>query len=109
MTNYASESVDQWLRIRKEAGLGIDPKTAEVEWSYAHTLAPYGIDPDLPEECRQVGRAYYARSPGSDIWVCFYDLPKEVLEKLWEMHRSKLAFPAGLFDRSPNQLLRHRL
>ena len=27
-------SVDQWLKIRKEAGLRIDPETAEVDWWY---------------------------------------------------------------------------
>ena len=25
-------TVEQWLAIRKEAGLKIDPETAEVEW-----------------------------------------------------------------------------
>ena len=69
--------VEQWLAIRKEAGLKINPKTAEVEWRYAQTLDPYGVYPDLPEECQQVGREYFARSPGSDIWVHFHDLPEE--------------------------------
>ena len=91
-------SVDQWLKIRKEAALRIDPQTAEVEWTYAFTLDPYGVDPDLPEECKLAGREYFACSPDSDIWVWFGDLPNEVKEELWNMHRSKLAFPAGLFD-----------
>jgi hypothetical protein len=43
-----------------------------------------------------VGREYFARSPGSDIWVCFRDLPEGTASSLWEKHRSKLAFPAGL-------------
>jgi hypothetical protein len=85
-----------WLAIRKEAGLKIDPETAEVEWIYAQTLDPYGVYPDLPEECRQVGREYFARSPGSDVWVSFDDLPKATREALWKKYRSKLAFPAGL-------------
>jgi hypothetical protein len=46
--------VEQWLAIRKEAGLKINPKTAEVEWRYALTLDPWGVYPDLPEECQQV-------------------------------------------------------
>ena len=46
----------QWLAIRKEAGLKLDPETAEVEWCYAQTLDPYGVDPDLPEQCQQIGR-----------------------------------------------------
>jgi hypothetical protein len=87
----------QWLAIRKEAGLQIDADAAEVEWTYAYTLDPYGIHPELPEELQQVGRAYFARSPGSDVWVEFGDLPDATRKALWERHKSKLAFPAGLF------------
>src|SRR6516162_6605982 len=31
-------TVEQWLTIRKEAALNIDPNTAEVDWSYAQHL-----------------------------------------------------------------------
>jgi hypothetical protein len=82
--------------LRKAAGLQIDPETAEVDWNYAQTLDPYGDDPNLPEEYRQVGRAYFARSPGSDVWICFYDLPAATRNALWEKHKRQLAFPAGL-------------
>ena len=34
--------------------------------------------PDLPEELQQVGQEYFARQPGSDIWVHFGDLPDDV-------------------------------
>jgi hypothetical protein len=88
--------VKRWLETRTEAGLQIDPKTAEVFWRYAQTLDPYGVDPDLPEEYRQVGREYFARSPGSDVWVWFGDLPEATRNALWDKHSSKLAFPAGL-------------
>jgi hypothetical protein len=85
-----------WLASRKEAGLKIDPETAEVEWTYAQTLDPYGVYPLLPEEyC--VGREYFARSPGDDVWVWFGDLPQATRNALWEKHKAKLAFPAGLF------------
>jgi hypothetical protein len=90
------QNVKQWLAIRKEAGFKIDPETAEVDWNYAQTLDPYGVYPDLPEECRQTGRAYFARSPGSDMWVHFNDLPEETRDALWRKHKSKLAFPTGL-------------
>ena len=105
----AEMTVEQWLAIRKEAGLKIDPETAEVEWTYAQTLDPYGVDPDLPEELQQIGREYFARSPGSDVWVCFYDLPEATRDALWKKHRSKLAFPAGfegfvLFEEEKNNL-----
>ena len=87
---------EQWLAVRKEAGLLIDPETAEVEWTYALTLDPYGVYPDLPEELQQVGREYFARSPGRNVWVRFGDVPKETRDVLWEKHKAKLAFPAGM-------------
>ena len=82
--------------LRKEVGLHIDSETAEVEWTYAQTLDPYGDYPNLPEGCQQVGREYFARSPGSDVWVWFGDLPAAARNSLWEKHKSHLAFPAGL-------------
>jgi hypothetical protein len=89
-------TVQQWLDIRKEAGKKIDPETAEVFWTYAQTFDPYGVSPRLPEHLQQVGREYFACSPGSEIWVVFSDLPEEVREALWDRHKRKLAFPAGL-------------
>jgi hypothetical protein len=53
-------------------------------------LDPYGIDPDLPEEYWTVGREYFARTPGSDIWVSFDDLPEATLKELWDRHEHKL-------------------
>jgi hypothetical protein len=87
-------TVEQWLRTRKEAGLQIDPETAEVDWWYAQTLDPYGVGPNLPEEYQRVGREYFACAPGSDVWVWFGDLPTATERALWEKHKSKLAFPA---------------
>jgi hypothetical protein len=84
--------VKKWLAIRKKAGRRIDPETAEVTWIYAQTLDPYGIEPDLPEECYCIGREYFARSPGSDIWVCFGDLPAATRDALWEKHKASLVF-----------------
>ena len=88
-------SSEEFLAIRKAAGLKIDARSAEVTWCYAYTLDPYGIY-ELPEECRQAGREYFARASASDIWVWFGDLPQETREALWEAHKHKLAFPAGL-------------
>jgi len=82
----------EWLATRKEAGPKIDPETAEVMWVYAQTLDPYGIDPELPPELEQVGREYFARSPGSDVWVLFDDLPRNVRDALWTKHKRELAF-----------------
>ena len=44
-----------------------------------------------------MGREYFARAPGSDIWVLFDDLPEATRTALWDRHKQKLAFPAGLF------------
>jgi hypothetical protein len=105
MRDEKAINVEEWLALRKEAGLAlrkeaglkIDPETAEVKWIYAQTLDPYGIYPQLPPECQQVGREYFARAPGSDMWVLFDDLPDATADALWAKHRKKLAFPAGLF------------
>jgi hypothetical protein len=88
----------KWRSIRKEAGLHIDPESAEVTWKYGQILDPYGVYPDLPPECYQVGRDYFARAPGSEVGVWFGDLPAVTQKALLEKHRSKLAFPAGLFE-----------
>jgi hypothetical protein len=87
--------------LRKAVGRQIDPETAEVERIYAQTLDPYGDDPNLPEEYQQVGREYFARCPGSDVWVWFGDLPDATRDVLWNKHKSHLGFPAGLFTASP--------
>ena len=57
--------VDQWLAIRKETGLTIDPKTAEVTFYWRYVTDPYGINSDLTDEEKGVGRAYFVRSPES--------------------------------------------
>ena len=80
------EDVQRLLASRKEAGLKIDPETAEVDWEYGLDMDPYGVY-SLPEECQHVGRQYLARSPGSNIWVHFRDLPDETREALWERHK----------------------
>jgi hypothetical protein len=83
-----------WME-RKEAGFKIDPATAEVLWTYGDGYNPYGLFP-YDEECACIGRVYFARSPGTDIWVSFCDLPEATSDALWKKHRRKLAFPAGL-------------
>jgi hypothetical protein len=78
------------------AGQQIDPASAEVGWWYAQTAHPYGVWQNIPEEYQQIGREYFARAPGTRIWVNFDDLPKATEDALWKAHSSKLAFPAGL-------------
>ena len=71
-----------WLAIRKEAALKIDPETAEIDWWIVQTSDPYDIK-EVPAEHYQVGRGYFARSPGSDVWVSFGDLPEATRDALW--------------------------
>ena len=95
-TSISDQELNEFRSIRKESGKHIDPATAEVFWTYAQILDPYEIGLDLPEEDQQVGRVYFARAPGSDVWVWFGDLPAAAATALWEMHKQTLAFPAGL-------------
>jgi hypothetical protein len=97
-----NEELRNWLAVRKEGAKHIDAATAEVDWNYTQVLDPYGIDHELSEEyrltdeCDCVGRSYFARAPGSDVWVWFGDLPDATREALWRNHSRNLAFPAGL-------------
>ena len=74
-TKAERRKVKQWLAKRKRAGLKIDAETADVDWSYEWVFDPYRVYPEMPEEYRQSGREYFARAPGSKIWVWFGDLP----------------------------------
>jgi hypothetical protein len=89
-------SAEHFHALMRAVGSQIDPETAEVFWRYAQVLDPYGVYPELPEDHQLVGREYFARAPGSDVWVDFGDLPTATRDALWEKHSSKLAFPAGL-------------
>ena len=74
--------INEWLAARKRAGLEIDPHTAEVKWCFGYVIDPYGVHADLKDEEGCIGRVYFARNPGSDIWVAYYDLPKETVGTL---------------------------
>ena len=87
---------EEWLAIREEAARKIDPETAEVTSEYRYDIDPYGIRPEVPEQYKVVGRHYFARAPGSDIWVWFGDLAADTRDALWKKHKISLAFPAGL-------------
>jgi hypothetical protein len=87
-TQINEPEVQEWLALRKEAGRKIDPQTAVVFWTYEQIADPYGVCADFPKECYCVGRVYFARSPESDIWVCFYDLPEATRTALWQRDES---------------------
>jgi excisionase family DNA binding protein len=87
---------DQWLAWRAAAGRVVDPQTAEVMWDYRLTVDPYGVVDEIPEEYQQVGRQYFARAPGTSVWIAFGDLPEQTRNALWAKYQAELAFPAGL-------------
>jgi hypothetical protein len=81
-----AKDIKKWIAIRKKVGQKIDPKTAEVMFRWSQIFDPYGVNPNLPKACYQVGQVGFARSPGSDVWVCFYDLPNATVKALRERH-----------------------
>jgi hypothetical protein len=51
-------------------------------WEHGQVGDPYGLcDPNDEQSC--IGRNYLARSPGSNVWVSFDDLPAAVRNRLW--------------------------
>jgi hypothetical protein len=88
-------TLEEWEAWRKAAGLNIDPETAEIVWEYTQVGDPYGVWPNIPEEGRCVGRSYFARSPGMDVWIEFGDLPDATRDAL--RRKSELSLPAWLW------------
>jgi hypothetical protein len=77
--------IDEWLAVRKREALLIDPETAEWIGGHGEVMDPYGVyGRYLPDEVRCYGSTNFARRPGSDIWVVFYDLPEATVKRLWE-------------------------
>ena len=86
-------TVDQWFAIRKQAGLRIDPETAEVIWKYVQILDPYGVSRNQSAECDEIVVGYFARSPGSDVWVWFGDIPEATVDALFERMKAEIESP----------------
>jgi hypothetical protein len=71
---------------------------------------PYGVR-DIPEEYRDFrGKNWFARAPGSDIWVAFDDLPDEICKALQRRPAMDDPFavtpPVDDFDELAQNLLR---
>jgi hypothetical protein len=84
--------IDGSTSARRAEGMRIVAETAEVELFLMVEIDPSTFEPKFD----RVRSGYFARAPGSDIWVEFCDLPDRTREKLWAAHEHKLAFPAGL-------------
>jgi len=67
--------LQEWLAIPKEAGQKLDPETAVVACVRRQALDEYGICRDFPGILNCFQRVIFARSPESNIWVQFSDLP----------------------------------
>jgi hypothetical protein len=98
-------TVEQWLAIRKEAALQVDPETAEVMCRYVDVLDPYGLYPD--DDCNSgcIGNVYFVRPSGSDVWVVDADLPKATWSALVEKMKARREFPEPTVYRRARELL----
>jgi hypothetical protein len=76
-----------WKELRELAGRQIDPTTAEVLCSSGKIGDPYGV---YPNERDCIGRLYFARSPGTNLWIEFGDLPEATRVALKESVISRL-------------------
>jgi hypothetical protein len=81
---WTEDEIEAWLAVRKQEGLKIDPKTAEVLCEVGFFLNPYGVYRDLGEAEQFTGELYFARRPGGKIRVFFRDLPEATRGKLWQ-------------------------
>jgi hypothetical protein len=72
-----------WKELLKIAGRQIDPETADVTWWWGQVVDPYGVHPEVVDECDCVGRLHFARALGSDVWIEFGDLPEKTRKALW--------------------------
>jgi hypothetical protein len=76
--------ITAWLQIRADEAKRIDPETAEFTWWYAQTADPYGVYDDTPAQESVVGREYFVRNKGSDIWVLLAHVPLSVQDAIWK-------------------------
>ena len=90
----ADEEAEYFRRIgefrerRREAGLKIDPEAAEVFVDIREIWDPYYIDPLRPRELKGYpAKTWFARSPGSDVWVYSADLPVATKRALQERRK----------------------
>jgi hypothetical protein len=86
-TRIVSIRAEIWRALLKIAGRQIGPENAEIHWRFGQVVDPYRLHPDVPAECDCVGRCYFARAPGSRVWIEFADLPAATRRALLMMVR----------------------
>ena len=82
-TRTVSIRAEIWHALLEIAGRQIDPETAQICSMHRQVVDPYGVYPDLPDECDCIGRCYFARAPGSPVWIEFGHLTEATREALW--------------------------
>jgi hypothetical protein len=89
------EQYKTFIQERRKIGLTIDPATAETFFNYCELGDPYSVlDQEYKSGC--VGRESFARNPGAEYNVWFYDLPEATRVALEKRDGAKLRFPYGL-------------
>jgi hypothetical protein len=79
--------MEQIRASRREAGLHIEPETAEVTKGLIEEFY-YGVE-DSPRGGSPLDWEDFARAPESDIWVAFEDLPAATRETLSARQRAR--------------------
>jgi hypothetical protein len=81
-TRVVTIRAETWRALLKIAGHQIDPENAEVDWEFGPVGDPYGVYANTPSEYYCIGRLYFARNPGSSVWIEFGDLADATREAL---------------------------
>jgi len=72
-------TVAEFHEFMKAEGQKIDARSADVTWRYGSICDPYDMGYEGEDN---IGRVYFARTLGSDVWVEFSDLPHETRRDL---------------------------
>ncbi len=86
--------IREWLAIRREEALKIDPENVEMCRHYRYNGDPYFVDPNCPEEWCYLDKAYFVSTHGSEMWVWDGDLPEETRKRIWNRPLKPVSSPA---------------
>jgi hypothetical protein len=68
-----------------------DHRCAAQQWRGTRSLILMVWMPTFRRNCVVGEGMWFASRPGSDIWMCFSDLPAEVHEALWKRNLTKVS------------------